>query len=410
MKTIGKFGKVAAVAGIAIGVGLFKKGFEDAAQAQEKVAQLDAVLKSTGGAAGMTRESLLKMAEGFEKTTKFSAESALEAQSMLLTFTEIGKETFPRATKAAADMATAMGTDMKAQSIALGKALNNPTKGISALTRVGVTFTDAQKESIKAMQESGDMAGAQTVILKELEKEFGGSAEAAGKTFPGQLERLKNSFGGVVESIAVKLLPVVQKFADWIIENMPTIQKYVDIAMTVIGDLFKSMKPIIDALVQVFKIGFGIVMNVFRAFSALFKGDWEGLWDAVKGIIKGFFNIFKTIGKALFGKLWEGIKEKWNDLKDWVTEKVEWIQKQWNKVTGGVKTYKETTGFQHASGLNYVPYDGYAAMLHRGEKIIPAGENKEQPNSYNIVINNPRPERSSDSVRLALLKTSYGVI
>jgi hypothetical protein len=80
--------------------------------------------------------------------------------------------------------------------IQLGKALNDPTQGVSALSRVGVSFTDVQKDMIKKLQESGDMMGAQRIILGELEKQFGGTAEAVGKTLPGALDRLDNAIGG----------------------------------------------------------------------------------------------------------------------------------------------------------------------------------------------------------------------
>lgn len=401
MAVIGKWAKGLAI-GAAVGVGaLLVQGFKDAVYAQEKVAQLDAVLKSTNGTAGMTRQSLLDLAEGFEKTTKFSAESALEAESMLLTFTNIGKDTFPRATQAAADMATALGTDMAGQSVALGKALNDPIKGISALSRVGVTFTDEQKKQIKAMQEAGDMAGAQTVILKELEKEFGGSAEAAGKTFGGQLVILKNAFGGVVESISAKALPWMEKLVGWVINNMPKIKDFVEDAMDAVSAVFDQVKPVIDSVIDaiknlvisaqtegtifnliwenlkgLFSAGLKIIKGVFDAFSALFKGDWSALWSALGTIVEGFFEIFKTIGKSLFGKLFEGIKEKWTSIKEWVDEKVQWIKDQFLSLGINIKEMRDNGGgMPHASGINYVPYDGYQATLHRGERVVTANDN-----------------------------------
>ncbi|MES2155937.1 MAG: hypothetical protein V4510_12455, partial [bacterium] len=69
--------------------------------------------------------------------------------------------------------------------IKVGKALNDPTKGLTALSRVGILFTDQQKKQIKALQKSGDLLGAQKIILKELGTEFGGSFAAKGKTATG---------------------------------------------------------------------------------------------------------------------------------------------------------------------------------------------------------------------------------
>jgi hypothetical protein len=102
-----------------------------------------------------------------------------------------------------------MGTDASSGAIQLGKALNDPTAGISALTRVGVTFSDEQKAMIKRLQETGDMAGAQKIILAELNSEFGGSGAAYAQTYAGKLELMKHSFGTMSESILSNVMPAL---------------------------------------------------------------------------------------------------------------------------------------------------------------------------------------------------------
>lgn len=99
---------------------------------------------------------------------------------MLLTFTNIGKDVFPNATAMTLDMATAMNgglapsaEQLSNQAIQLGKALNDPIMGMGALRKVGVAFTEAQKEQITTLQQSGDIMGAQKIILAELATEFG---------------------------------------------------------------------------------------------------------------------------------------------------------------------------------------------------------------------------------------------
>lgn len=218
---VGIVAGVGALVGIGRAVGNVIEGMNDM---EDQTAQMNAVLKSTGGVSGMTTDELIGLADAFEDTTKFAAEQTMEAQNLLLTFTNIGEEVFPQATETLLDMATAMGTDAKGGAVQLGKALNNPTEGISALTRVGVTFTEEQKNLIKSLQDSGDMAGAQTIILQELQKEFGGSAKAAGETFSGQLEILKNAFGEASEELLVGLMPTLQGFAGYVIDNMPAIK------------------------------------------------------------------------------------------------------------------------------------------------------------------------------------------
>lgn len=162
-------------------------------------AQLAAVLTSTGHAAGVSQAELNKHAEALQKVTNFDDEATGSAQALLLTFTQIGGQTIPRATKAVLDMSVAMKQDLQSSSVQIGKALNDPIKGITALTRVGVTFTDEQKNMIKSMVAANDVAGAQAVILAELEKEFGGSAEAA-READGGFIALGNSVGNLAEA------------------------------------------------------------------------------------------------------------------------------------------------------------------------------------------------------------------
>jgi hypothetical protein len=187
---------------IAAGLGFAVKAAAESEQAQ---AQLAAVLKSTGEAAGLTADELNKMSEALARQTTFDDEAITGAQSLLLTFTSIGKEVFPEAIKTIADMSQALGQDLKGSTIQLGKALNDPIAGISALSKVGVSFNEQQKETIKTMVESGNVMGAQKLILAELSKEFGGSAAAAANTLAGQITQLKNEFGNLLEEIGNSL-------------------------------------------------------------------------------------------------------------------------------------------------------------------------------------------------------------
>lgn len=232
-KAFDRLKDAAKLAGAAIATGfgaVVASGVQDTMEAENAAAQLEAVLTSTGGAAGMTKDELIALGDSMEKVTKFSSENVQAGEAILLTFTGIGKETFPAATQAATDMAQALGTDISSQAMQLGKALNDPVAGISKLTKVGVVFTEEQKAQVKAMAEAGDVAGAQKVILAELNKEFGGSAVAAGSTLSGKLEILKNAFGAVSEKLVSALMPYLTKFMDWVSANMPEIEAKVTTA------------------------------------------------------------------------------------------------------------------------------------------------------------------------------------
>lgn len=182
-------------------VGFMKSSIAAAAEQERVEAQLNAVLESTGGAAGVTAEEMKKLAAELQKTTTYGDEAIIAGENLLLTFTNIGKDVMPAAVETMLDMSTALGQDMKSSAVQLGKALNDPVQGITALARVGVSFTQAQKDMVKKMVEAGDTMGAQKFILAELKTEFGGAAVAAGDTFGGSMERLKNTFGDFKEAI-----------------------------------------------------------------------------------------------------------------------------------------------------------------------------------------------------------------
>lgn len=217
-KTIGTGLKVAAGVGAAGLAGLAvvaKVGFDEFNQGQKVAAQTNAVLKSTGRVANVTAKQVDDLAVSLMKKSGVDDEVIKSGENVLLTFTNIrneagkGNKIFTEATKAILDMSVALGTDLQSSTIQVGKALNDPIKGITALTRVGVTFSDAQKTLIKRLVESGDKMGAQKVILKELRKEFGGSAEAAGKTFAGQINVLKESFNNWAGDMVAKVMPAL---------------------------------------------------------------------------------------------------------------------------------------------------------------------------------------------------------
>lgn len=214
------------IAGFATSVvaGLSIKSIVDATDAAEKTtAQMEAVLKSTGSAAGMTEQQLNNLAAAQAKVTTYSAGTTKQAENMLLTFTNIKSNVFPQTIIAAEDMATAMGTSATDAAKTLGKALNDPANGLSKLTKQGVTFTDAQKKQIKAMEDAGNTAGAQTIMLQELEKEFGGSAKAAGSTLTGQVQIMENSLKSSGVQITSSLLPIATSVMPSIVKGVQDI-------------------------------------------------------------------------------------------------------------------------------------------------------------------------------------------
>lgn len=195
-------------------------------------AQTEQVIASTGGAANVTAAHVEALAGELEGLTATEGEAIQEGANLLLTFKNIqngvgeGNDIFDQATASLVDMARAMDEDPVAGAVRLGKALNDPIAGLGALSKVGVQFTDDQKALVESLVESGDMMGAQKIILGELNSQFGGSGAAYMETLAGQQELLGHRFGEVTESLTAALMPTIVEFLDvangiaiWATEN-----------------------------------------------------------------------------------------------------------------------------------------------------------------------------------------------
>jgi len=180
---------------------------------QKAIAQVEAGLISTGQAAGFTSKELQKMASDLQAKTLFGDEVILkDATAQLLTFTNISGEQFARTQKAALNLATRLDGDLKSASIQLGKALNDPIANLSALSRSGIQFSKDQKEVIKSLAETGRLAEAQTIILDELEKQYGGAAEAARLAGLGPFQALQMVLSDLSEEFGALIMENLEPF------------------------------------------------------------------------------------------------------------------------------------------------------------------------------------------------------
>ncbi len=174
---------------------------------------------------------------------------AQNSTAQLLTFTNIAGKEFDRTQKMALDFATRTGGDLKSVSIQIGKALNDPITNLSALSKSGTQFSDDQKDLIKSLWKTGKQAEAQNMILEELEKQYGGSAEAAALAGSGGLTQLKNKLGDVQEQLGGLLFNIVNKM-------MPTFDKMINSVAGVFSYLEKH-----QGLMQILAIGIGAVVT-----------------------------------------------------------------------------------------------------------------------------------------------------
>lgn len=204
-----------AVVGAALAIYVLQKAVVEsiraAADYEEQMATLEAVIKATGGAAGKTAGEIDELAGKLSSSTLFTDDQVRQASAVLLTFKSIQGVNFDNAIKSSADLAAVMGTDMKGAALQLGKAMEDPDKGLTALARSGVSFTDVEKEMIKAMVDAGRQADAQRIILKALEAQVGGAAEAQGSGLNGAVHRLADSWNNFLEALGGNELGVANE-------------------------------------------------------------------------------------------------------------------------------------------------------------------------------------------------------
>jgi len=260
-----KIGAAGAAVGLGVAVVALKGFVQEAAEAQRIQAQTNAVLASTKGVAGVSAKAVSDLANSLSRVIPVDDEVIQSAENMLLTFTKVGKDVFPQATEAALDMATALGGDPVEAAMRLGKALNDPIGGVTALRRVGVQLTDAQEKQIKAFVASGDIMSAQKVILQELQTEFGNSARAAGETFAGKMKILGTQIGNVKEAIGTALLPILT------------------VAATALANFLAGHQDDIERFAQLFSEK---VVGAIRGFTDFLQ--------AHRGTISTFFDLFKS--------------------------------------------------------------------------------------------------------------------
>jgi hypothetical protein len=220
-KNVAKYGGLAA-AGIGALALNFVKGAEFAKQADDRLAAVNKTMGLFGAQTAAVTKRLIEIGDKGEYQFGILAESIKDVQSKLLTFKEIAQEAdvtgglFDRATIAAIDLQAAGFGEATQNAVQLGKALNDPVKGITALARSGVTFTEQEKEKIKALVESGKMYEAQELLLKAIETQVGGTAAATTTaTF-----KIGAAFGHVRDELGTLLLPLFEKFANFMVEKV----------------------------------------------------------------------------------------------------------------------------------------------------------------------------------------------
>lgn len=229
------------------------------AKAEAKVQQ---ALKTTNQTVGYNFRQLTDYASELQGKTIFGDETILaKSTARLLAFTNITGENFKRTQALALDLATALEMDLGSASLQLGKALSDPLTKLSSLSRAGITFSEEQTAVIKQLAKTGELAKAQAMILDELEKKFGGQAEAAARTGLGAVQQLKNAWGDFLEQIGAAIMPFATKVAGALSTVVQMLQS-MSPAIVVVAGLVAAVGPL--------SLGIGAVIKVLPMLAAGF--------------------------------------------------------------------------------------------------------------------------------------------
>ena len=300
---------------------------------------------------------LVQMAEDLGMATGMSPTDLKQAQATLLTFSEIAESAdvaggaFDRATQAAIDLAAAGFGSAETNAVSLGRALQDPLRGLSALGRQGVTFTQQQQDLIESLVETNDMLGAQDIILQAIESQVGGTAVATADASA----RMSVAFQLIMQRLGEKLLPAFEQFVDYVIDTViPAVEEFgeklrdwwatygpgiTDFVNRMVAlfrritehPLFREVfKQTIQRFVGMATSAFDVVSGIVNTFIALLDGDFKAAWDGIKLTIGGvvrFMNeklfgipgaivgVFASIGRAVTGAIgaaYNAFAKVWN--------------------------------------------------------------------------------------------------
>lgn len=290
-------------------------------ESQNAIAQTNAVLQSTGGIAGVTAKQVDDLSKSFEKSTTYSDEAVRSAENVLLTFTNISSKVLPDATAAVLDMSTALHMDLQSSSIMLGKALQDPIHGMTALSRVGaLNRDDFERLNNEWKDGTVPLAQQQRELLSALSKEFAGSASAAADTYAGKIAKLKNQWDDLKEGIGQLIVNALSPLADamsgvvgWMSQHESLLKTLLPILAEVVG----SILLVIGAIKtwQLVQAALNLIMETNPIIFILMAIVATILivathWQQLKDIVANFWQAIQFYASAA----WAGITSLWNNL------------------------------------------------------------------------------------------------
>ena len=327
----------------------------DSEELERTMLRTQAIIRATGGVAGRTADQLRRQADELGRATLADERQILRVQQQLLTFRNIRGEVFDDAITAALDLSEAMGTDLSSAALQVARALEDPVRGVTALTRSGTVFTEAQRDMIRAMVDAGDTAGAQRLILSELEAQYGGAATAAAQGLGGAMDSMRQSFRDVgramVENFGLMdatqaAVDLMARGADVLSENMglvrgitiatatiiigmytPAIVGAVGATMAWVASLITLRGALLATGIGALIVGAGMLIDfllrlrsatgswgeALEALGTLAAGVWEGITTSAASIVPALQAVWRDV-QAGFFTLLESLTRRWTDF------------------------------------------------------------------------------------------------
>lgn len=293
-------------AGIAVGAkALFdfgKKAVSAADDANRHFKMLESTIKVTGASSWTSSEDLENMAKSYAKSTNYSVTEVEKMQTVLLGFKNISGDTFKSASDAILDMSSVMGMDLTSAVQTVGKALDDPVKGLDSLRRQGFAFTDEQKEELAQLVKNGEQMKAQQIILNELATTYGGAAQEGQSAFA----QFQHSMDDVYETIGNKLMPIVNSFMSLLAKLGENIAKFLNSSefnkfATILAGVLSKVK---DALSNIITYISNVFTEIKEIFAEVDFSPFLGIIDTVIGLIQAVFEK----AKEMFDKTKEQFK------------------------------------------------------------------------------------------------------
>lgn len=278
-------------------------------------------------------------------------------------------------------------------------------------------FGNQYTELLPLLNQGSEALEAQKERAHELGLVIEDEAITAGVNLGDSLADIKNSFGTITTQIAIALLPLVQKVADFILAHMPEIQAAIGAVKGVVEAVVNwvvanlpAIQPIISAIISIINAVIPVLGNILSWVISVVSSVIQQI-IVIKDNVVSIVNKVREVGSSLyfaardaFNKLLQGFKDVWHTISSWVEDKINWIKGKFGAISDIIGGIFGASNGSHRTGLREVPFDGYIAQLHKGEMVLTAPEaNAYQKHAYgtqsisNITVNNYSPKALTEA-------------